>query len=85
MALLMESKHLGCPGYRAAEIEVDFMEEHKIFGIRSHRQILERHIDPRKKSGKTCDLKSAILVREHSRTEHKKKPCNKSDAPAELC
>ena len=39
-------------GHRAAEIQVDFTEEHEIFGIRSHRSILKSHVAPHKISGK---------------------------------
>ena len=35
---------LSVPRYRAAEIEVDFTEESKIFGIRSQRALLKRHV-----------------------------------------
>ena len=37
-------------GYRATEIQVDFAEEHEIFGIRSYRSILIRNTSPRKKN-----------------------------------
>ena len=94
VAFLHESKHLGCVrGYRAAEVEVDFTEKHKIFGIRSHRPLLKRHVTHRKKSGKkgsiarsfsiSVNLENAVFELQNLRVQRRKKPCNENDAPAE--
>ena len=83
---------LRIPTHRAAEIEVDFTEEHQIFGIRSQRALLKkaRYTSQlgkervhRKELFRIAKLKNAIRVRPNSRMEHRKKSCNKNDAPSE--
>ena len=76
---------LRVPGYRAAEIEVVFEDE--------HHSILERYAAPHEIAGKervhrkelfrSVGLKSGAFVLQHSRIEHQKRLCNKNDAPAE--
>ena len=43
---------LRIPGYRAAEVQLDSKEDHKILGTRAQRAILRRCISPHESSGK---------------------------------
>ena len=47
-----EAYGLRVPGFGAAEIQVDFGEEHKILGIKAQRAFLKRFASPRKNWGK---------------------------------
>ena len=78
-------------GYRANEIQVDFTEEHKIFGIGSHRSILKStlhhmkiRVHRKELPIQMCELQERSLCGPKiGSIEHKKKLCNKNDAPAE--
>ena len=71
-------------------IQVDVTEEVKIHGIRSRGSSLQMHGAPHKKSGKKGVVKVfsrcvTVTIQCHYflRTEHRKKPCNQNDPPAE--
>ena len=93
---MMNSKQLGCvfQDMEAAEIQVDFTEEHKILGTKAQRAFLKRYASPlpnlgkkkrvpRKESFRSVNLTSVVLMLQNPRIDHMKKPCNKNDAPAE--
>ena len=48
---------LRIPGYRAAEIQVDFTEEHKIFGTTAQNAILTKYMAPLKNRERTVHSK----------------------------
>ena len=88
-----EAITLRIAGNGAAEIQVDFSEEHKVPGTEAQRAFLKRYFAPRKHSGKkgsiarsffrSANLTSFVFMLQNSRVEHRKKPCNKNDATAE--
>ena len=63
-------------------------------GIKTRRQVLQRHMAPNKKKNRerkvhhdeflmSVNLMSAVLARQNSGKDHMRRPCNKKDVPAE--
>ena len=84
-----ESFQFGCVISRLSSEKV-YSSGSWTVGIESRRQILQGHVTPHKYSGtkgsmlfRSANLMSAAFVLQGSRKEHKMKPCNKKDAPAE--
>ena len=69
---------LSISGYRAAEIQVDFTEEHKIFGSEAQRALLRRCLTPRVIQKSEPHGRSLHAPKLEDRFEEK--PCNKNDA-----
>ena len=74
---------LRIPGFRAAEIHVDFAEGHEILGTKAQRAILKRYITPRKVGKErvhpkvlfsTLSLMSIAPMLQNMKTDLRRKP-----------